>query len=1197
MIRKAPVTDDWTGLGSASTPQLTPDRRAVVGFLSSNIHVGVSRTLWLGVVDAAARHDVSLVCFPGGGLRAAGAERQRNLLYDLADPQLLDGLVAWSSTITGASAPDEAAAFYQRYRPLPMVSMVQPVEATPNLSVDSYQGMREAICHLVEVHGYRRLGFIRGPAGHYHADERYRAYLDVLREYGIPADPRLITRPFHWEDGADAVGALLDEAGLLPGVDLEAIVAVSDLMALAALKGLQARGMVVPRDVALVGFNDSVEGRLASPPLTSVVMPLSEQGAQALALLVAQLEGEQPPAQVMLTSRLVVRQSCGCPSSAVAQAAAEAPPPLPEPLERALGPIRAAFLAAATPLCGESPGCACELERVVETFHAELCGGRAGFLEELERALERAMAGDSSTAVWQNVVSALRRCVLPYLDAPARQRAENLLGQARVLIGEVAQRALAFQQLQAERQAATLRAIGQALITTFDVATLVDVLAEQLPQLGIASCALALYERPSAPLDQVRLVLAYGDGGRMPLEPGGSHIPAADLLHLALAQGRRRGLVVEPLFFHDDPLGLIVFEIGPRDATIYELLRGYISSALKGALLVQEAQRARVSAEKADWIKTRLLANVSHELRTPLHIILEQTRAVLDRPHDHPSAPPAALRGAVQHIQQSAEHQIRLINDLLDLSRAEIDELDLHSELIDVRPLLAEAFASLAGRAPAGVEWRQELPERLPWIYGDSVRLRQILLNLLSNAQKFTVSGHITLGAEVVPPHLHIWVEDTGAGIPVDQQEHVFEPFVTVERRGTQQRGGIGLGLSITRRLVALHGGTLTLESQPGAGSVFRITLPLPSLSQPVAGAPGTSRPTLLVVSSADPLSGQIVTLAERMGLELARLRSADDLERALAQAQPVALAWDLDSAGPGDWVIVRRLRSNPRWSELPFMLYGQAAGEGRLGITSFVPKPAGSQTLADAISAASPLGGSGPILIVDDDPQAREQHRAVVAQGLPGYPILLAENGRAALEQMAGETPSLVILDLVMPEMDGADLLDHMRADPRLRQTPVVVLSNKLLGLEDVRRLEQHAHVTLQTKDILSPDETLAAFSRALLDTDTLPPYTSALVKRAVAYLHQHYSRQISRWELAQEVGVSEDYLSRVFNREIGLSPWEYLNRYRIAQARALLRRTNDSIGAVAQQVGFQDRGYFSRVFRKLTGVGPQEFRERQDG
>jgi transcriptional regulator GlxA family with amidase domain len=188
---------------------------------------------------------------------------------------------------------------------------------------------------------------------------------------------------------------------------------------------------------------------------------------------------------------------------------------------------------------------------------------------------------------------------------------------------------------------------------------------------------------------------------------------------------------------------------------------------------------------------------------------------------------------------------------------------------------------------------------------------------------------------------------------------------------------------------------------------------------------------------------------------------------------------------------------------------------------------------------------------------------------------------------------PSLVILDLVMPNMGGSEVLDRMRADSRLRQVPVMILSSKLLNLDDVKRIERHARVTLHSKGVLSEEETSAALNRALFDTEALPPHTSALVKRALAYLHQNFARPLARWEIAEAVGVSEDYLSRVFSRELGLSPWDYLNRYRMQRAKELLRRTNDSIRSIAHQVGFKDQAYFSRVFRKQTGSSPNEFRE----
>src|SRR5581483_11783291 len=167
-----------------------------------------------------------------------------------------------------------------------------------------------------------------------------------------------------------------------------------------------------------------------------------------------------------------------------------------------------------------------------------------------------------------------------------------------------------------------------------------------------------------------------------------------------------------------------------------------------------------------------------------------------------------------------------------DLSLAEINELDLFPEPIDTHKFLTEVFESMHESLASSdaVAWQLELPSQLPLIQADPVRLRQALLNLLSNARKYTSRGSITLGAAVIPPQLQLWIADTGVGIPVDLQERIFEPFVT-SVQSPHRPDGVGLGLSLTRRLVALHGGTMSLESRPGQGSTFHVYLPLPSLA------------------------------------------------------------------------------------------------------------------------------------------------------------------------------------------------------------------------------------------------------------------------------------------------------------------------------------------------------------------------------
>ena len=228
-------------------------------------------------------------------------------------------------------------------------------------------------------------------------------------------------------------------------------------------------------------------------------------------------------------------------------------------------------------------------------------------------------------------------------------------------------------------------------------------------------------------------------------------------------------------------------------------------------------------------------------------------------------------------------------------------------------------------------------------------------------------------------------------------------------------------------------------------------------------------------------------------------------------------------------------------------------------------------------------------MLIVDDDLQAREVYDRLISEKLPGFPVVLAEDGSVALDWLERETPSLVILDLSMPNVDGFTVLEHLRANPRTRMAPVFVLTGRLLSYEDIQRLD-HSQVTLHFKQIFSDEETITNIQRVFSGADRIPQPTSQVVKQALVYLLQNYMHTLSRSEISAAVGVSDDYLSRIFNKEMGLSPWEYLNRYRVLQARSLLRETQESITWIAAQVGYEDPAYFSRVFQKQVGCTPRE-------
>jgi DNA-binding LacI/PurR family transcriptional regulator/nitrogen-specific signal transduction histidine kinase len=599
--------------------------RPTIGLLtSSEISGGYGALLWTGVADVAQERDANLLCFAGKPLRSPyGFDVQHNVIYDLASMENVDGLAILSGAISAFIRPEEIRGFCEHYRPLPMVSTALALEGIPSILVDNEKGMRDAMIHLVEIHSYRRIAFIRGPEGHQEAEARYRAYTDVLAEHGLPLDPDLVAPgDFNPRTGADAIRLLLDERK----VDFEAAVAANDDMALGALQALQARGIHVPGDMAVVGFDDIEESAYTTCPLTTVRQPLYKQGRLAAETLLALLAGEEAPRQVMLSTELIVRQSCGCFSQAVLQAPVEevAATDEGETIEAAFAARRERILsdvaqALGTTAVGFDPAWA---EQLLDALVAELgAGSPAAFLSTLNEVLHQTAAAGGDVASWQGALSALRRHTLSHLgDDEVLFRAENLWQQARVLIGEMARRVQAHQRLQDKQWTQSLREIGQALTTTVGMTELAEVVAQELPRVGIQSYYLSLYENPQAPAEWSRLMLAYDEGGRIELETGGRRFPSRQLVPAGLLpRDRRYSMVVEPLYFREEQLGFVLFEMGPRRGALYETLRGHISSALRGALLFRQV----VGRDKE---RERLLADLESRARQ-LQTAAEVSRA------------------------------------------------------------------------------------------------------------------------------------------------------------------------------------------------------------------------------------------------------------------------------------------------------------------------------------------------------------------------------------------------------------------------------------------------------------------------------------------------------------------------------------------------------------------------------------------
>ncbi len=1208
--------------------QVRGRRGPTIGVIMDHVSGESRSSLWPGIADTVRAHGGSLLCFAGGCLLDPyDFTLQGNLVYDLIDVHRLDGLIVWGSSLASDVGPECLPRFCARYRSLPMVSIGLALDGIPGVLLDSYQGMRDAIVHLIEVHGRRRLAFVRGPVGHRDAEERYRAYVETLRDYGLPFDPALVSPNHKWYDpgGYTSMRLLLDERR----VDFDAVVCVNDDLAVQAMEVLEARGIRVPEDVAVVGFNDTPLSRAVTPPLTTVPWRMYERGQKAAELLLEMLAGRPVPDQVLLPATLIVRRSCGCFAPSLAPAADQGP----EPAAASAASARARCVdALAAALAGGEPA-RTAAGQLYDAFMADLEGDAAGnFLPALDGLLRAAIGRGGDVSVWQAAISELRRCLLPALrhEPQLWQRAEDLWHQARILIGEQGQRGDHYHEWLAQQQEQRLRRIGHVLATTTRTADLMDVLAEELPRLGISQCQLALYEDPARPQEWCRVLLSLDTAGRHDLGVEGRRVRTQDLamgtapsLFTRSEAGRDEApftRLILPLHFQNEQLGLLVFEQQSADE-IYEVLREEISVTLKAALLAERnvelyrkaieaervAQAERALAEEANRQKSRFLSVVSHELRTPLVLLVGLSEMLLrERSGDRRPPLPELYRQDLARIHISAQQLDSLLRDVLDLARSQMGQLRLMMEPLDPVPLLkAVALVGEQMAQSKGLAWRVEIPESLPRVKGDAARLRQVILNLITNAVKFTTHGYVALEAAADAGRLIISVSDTGLGVPLAEQDAIFDEFRQSERTASRGYGGLGIGLAICRELVELHGGTIGVRSNgvENGGSTFYFTLPALDIAD--AGgprpAPASSAAVALLVTTPQSSSGvRLADYLEKEGflVEMLDISTEADWLARLLRLAPGAIVLDCQPAAPQSWQVIELLKNQPATHDIPILFYSlQGPDTGSVLAWNHLAKPLGVEALTHALQRhglmAENHNGRCPILIADDDPHIRALHEQVVRSALPDACIVHAADGRAALASMRQRLPSLVLLDLMMPEMDGLAVLAAMQADEHLRSIPVIVLTAQTLSEREMAQLNRGVAAVLE-KGLFTAEETLAQVQQVLARHKRLGGEVQRTVRKAMAYIHEHYAEPISREEMAAHVGVSARHLTRCFQQEIGLSPITYLNRYRIKKAKQLLDCSEMSITEIATEVGFSSSNYFADAFRREVGMAPRDYQRR---
>jgi PAS domain S-box-containing protein len=534
---------------------------------------------------------------------------------------------------------------------------------------------------------------------------------------------------------------------------------------------------------------------------------------------------------------------------------------------------------------------------------------------------------------------------------------------------------------------------------------------------------------------------------------------------------KREGMVAfagYPLIVEDTLIGVIGLfarhALGSDAVTALESIANNVALGIERKRNELALREARDAAEAANHAKSDFLASMSHELRTPLNAIIGYSEMLQEEAEETGEE---AILNDLKKIHSAGQHLLSLISDILDLSKIEAGRMDLFPETFDVGTVLDEVASTVEPLvAKNGNTLQQELQTDLGTMHSDLTKIRQGLFNLLSNAAKFTHEGTITLqasrdqinGAEA----LRFTVADTGAGISPERLNQLFQPFTQLGRSSVEKQGGTGLGLAITKRFCEMMGGDITVATDPGRGSTFSMLLPRSlesgesAPSAEVLRSQMASNKAVVLVIDDDPAARDLMRrYLTREDIAAVLAGSGEEGIRLARELHPQLITLDVVMPGMDGWAVLQALKSDPELSDIPVIMATVVTERGTgyaLGADDYLIKPITREKMSQLLRRHGCLNKPCVAMVVDDDTESREMLTAILQK--EGWEVMAAADGFEGLAALSNRTPQIILLDLLMPNMDGFEFSAELQKREDWRRIPVVVVTAKDLTSEDRARL-----------------------------------------------------------------------------------------------------------------------------------------------